>query len=46
MTEIAATEATMKQMEATLQVARIRLDQTVLRAPFTGLVTHTFAHVG
>jgi HlyD family secretion protein len=44
--EIAAAEATVKQMEATLTVARIRFDQTVLRAPFTALVTHTYANVG
>jgi HlyD family secretion protein len=42
--EIAASEATVKQMNAALQVARIRLDHTVLRAPFTGLVTRMFAH--
>jgi HlyD family secretion protein len=44
--EIAAAAATVKQMEASLHMARIRLDQTVLRAPFTGLVTRTFTHVG
>jgi HlyD family secretion protein len=35
-----------KQMEASLQMARIRVDQTVLRAPFTGLVTRTLVNVG
>jgi HlyD family secretion protein len=44
--EIVAAEAAVKQMEASLQMARIRLDQTVLRAPFAGLVTRTFAHIG
>lgn len=44
--EVAAAEATVKQMEASSQMARIRLGQTVLRAPFAGLVTRTFANVG
>jgi HlyD family secretion protein len=44
--EIAAAEATVKQMEASLKMARIRMDQTILRAPFTGLVTRTLVNVG
>jgi HlyD family secretion protein len=44
--EIAAAEATVKQMEAALKMARIRMDQTILRAPFTGLVTRTLVNVG
>jgi HlyD family secretion protein len=44
--EIAAAEATVKQMEASLKMARIRLAQSVLRAPFRGLITHTFVNVG
>jgi multidrug resistance efflux pump len=44
--EIAAAEATVKQMEASLQMARIRLGQTVLGAPFGGLVTSTLVNVG
>lgn len=44
--EIAAAEAAVKQTEASLQMARIRLGQTVLRASFAGLVTRTFVNVG
>jgi multidrug resistance efflux pump len=44
--EIAAAEATVKQMEASLQMARIRLGQTTLHASFAGLVTRTFVNVG
>jgi HlyD family secretion protein len=44
--EIAAAEAAVKQMEASLQMARIRLGQTVLRAPLAGMVTRTFANIG
>jgi HlyD family secretion protein len=44
--EIAAAEATVKQTQASLQMARIRLDQTVLRAPFASLATHIFVNVG
>lgn len=44
--EIAAAEAIVKQMEASLKMARIRMDQTILRAPFTGLVTRTLVNVG
>jgi HlyD family secretion protein len=44
--EIAAAEATVKQMEASLKMARIRMDHTLLRAPFTGLVTRTLVNVG
>lgn len=44
--EIAAAEATVTQMEASLQMARIRLGQTALRASFAGLVTRTFVNVG
>jgi HlyD family secretion protein len=44
--EIAAAEAAVKQMEASLQMARIRLGQTALRASFAGLVTRTFVNVG
>jgi HlyD family secretion protein len=44
--EIAAAEAAVKQMEASLQMARIRLGQTALRASFAGLVTRTFVNAG
>jgi HlyD family secretion protein len=44
--EIAAAEAAVKQTEASLQMARIRLGQTALRASFAGLVTRTFVNAG
>ncbi|MBI3326946.1 MAG: efflux RND transporter periplasmic adaptor subunit [Nitrospinae bacterium] len=44
--EVAAAEAAVMQMDASRKMARIRLEQTVLHAPFAGLVTRTFAHAG
>jgi len=44
--EIAAAEAAVTQMEASLHVARLRLDQTVLRTPFSGLVTRLYVNEG
>jgi HlyD family secretion protein len=44
--EIAAAEATVAQMEAALAMARLRLDQTVLRTPFAGLVAQVYGHAG
>jgi HlyD family secretion protein len=44
--EIAAAEAAVKQMEVSLQMARIRLGQTALHASFAGLVTRTFVNAG
>lgn len=44
--EVASAEATVKQMEAALKMARIRLDHTVVRVPFTGIVARIFVNVG
>jgi HlyD family secretion protein len=44
--EVLAAEAAVKQMEASLTMARIRLEQTLLRAPFAGLVTRTLVNAG
>jgi HlyD family secretion protein len=44
--EIAAAKAEVAQREAALHMARLRLDQTVLRAPFTGMVTQLYVNEG
>jgi HlyD family secretion protein len=44
--EIAAAQATVAQMAASLRLARLRLEQTVLRAPFAGMVAQVYVHVG
>ncbi|MDH6077605.1 efflux RND transporter periplasmic adaptor subunit [Chrysosporum ovalisporum ANA283AFssAo] len=44
--EIARLEAVVKAAEAQLQAAEVRLQDTVIRAPLSGIVTQKYANVG
>ena len=44
--EIEQAEAAVAQARAQLTAVQVRLDETIIRAPFDGLITHRFAEAG
>ncbi|MBW4555103.1 MAG: efflux RND transporter periplasmic adaptor subunit [Trichormus sp. ATA11-4-KO1] len=44
--EIAQRQAAVKAAEAQIQAAEVRLQDTVIRAPFSGIVTQKYANIG
>lgn len=44
--EIAQRQAAVKAAEAQLKAVQIKLEDTIIRAPFTGIVTQKYANVG
>lgn len=44
--EIAQRQAAVKAVEAQIQAAEVRLQDSVIRAPFSGIVTQKYANVG
>ena len=44
--EIAQSEASVKSAEAKLTAAQVKLQDTIIRAPFSGVVTQKYANIG